>query len=72
MMKMVHPHFGYLNNIPNTFQFKYTHDQIFELIEQFCAVSQIREKGYTLHSSELVSFIFWKILTQNQARVNPK
>ena len=31
--------------------------------------SQIRERGYTLHSSELVSFIFWRIWSQGQARL---
>ena len=26
----------------------------------------MRDKGYTLHSSELLSFIFWKVLTVGQ------
>lgn len=72
VMKMVHPHFGYLNNIPNLNQFKYSHEELFEFIEQFVAASELREKGYTLHSMELFSFIFWKTLTQNNARVNTK
>ena len=69
MMKMVHPHFGYFNNFPQLPHLKYTHSQLFELLEQFVVASHIREEGYTLHSSELVSFIFWKVLTQNQAEV---
>ena len=39
MMKMVHPHFGYLSNIPNLSHFKYTHEQIFVLISEFIAAS---------------------------------
>jgi len=50
-MKLVHPHFGYLNNLPNLPQYKYTHEELFTLIEQFNAASLIRDKGYTLHSS---------------------
>jgi hypothetical protein len=63
IMRMVHPYFGYLNQIPNDEKFKYTHEQIFHLIEQFNVASKVRDSGCTLHSSELVSFIFWKILT---------
>lgn len=69
MMKMVHPHFGYLNNLPNLPEYKYNYEQLFELIEQFVVASQVREKGYTLHSSELVSLIFWKIWTLDQPRM---
>jgi hypothetical protein len=61
-MKLVHPHFGYLNNLPNLSRYKYTHEELFTLIQQFNAASLIRDKGYTLHSSELLSFIFWKII----------
>jgi len=32
IMKMVHPHFGYLNRIPNLPEFKFTYQQIFTLI----------------------------------------
>jgi hypothetical protein len=70
MMRMVHPHFGYLNLIPHEPHFKYTHQQLFTLLEEFTVASRIRDQGYTLHSSELLSFIFWKILTQGQPRVN--
>ena len=70
MMKMVHPHFGYLNNLPNLSHFKYTYEQLFGLIEEFVVASEIREKGYTLHSSEMVSFIFWKIWAQGKARLS--
>lgn len=66
---MVHPHFGYLNNLPNLPEYKYNYEQLFELIEQFVVASQVREKGYTLHSSELVSLIFWKIWTLDQPRM---
>ena len=65
IMKLVHPHFGYLNNLPNLPQYKYTHEELFTLIEQFNAASLIRDKGYTLHSSEIFSLIFWKIITMN-------
>ena len=51
IMKLVHPHFGYLNNFPNINEYKFTHDQLFTLIEEFNAVSLIRDKGYILHSS---------------------
>lgn len=70
IMKLVHPHFGYLNNIPNINEYKYTYEQIFTLIEECNAVSLIRDKGFTLHSSELLSFVFWKILSLNKARVS--
>jgi len=32
IMKMVHPHFGYLNRLPNHSHFKYTYEQLFDLI----------------------------------------
>jgi hypothetical protein len=67
---MVHPHFGYLNNIPNLTQYKYTHQQVIDLIENFVVASQFRQQGHSLHSSELISFIFWKIINSNQARLN--
>jgi hypothetical protein len=70
IMKLVHPHFGYLNNIPNVNEYKYTHEQIFALVEEFNAVSVIRDSGNILHSSELLSFIFWKILSLNRARIS--
>ena len=70
IMRMVHPHFGYLNNIPNLSHFKYTHDELFDLISEFIVASEIRQQGYTLHSPEMLSFIFWKILTQGRARVD--
>jgi hypothetical protein len=69
IMKLVHPHFGYLNLIPNVNDYKYTHDQLFALIEDFQAVSLIREQGNTLHSSELLSFVFWKVLSLDRARL---
>lgn len=50
VMKMVHPHFGYLNNIPNLSHYKYNYEELFLFIEQFVVASEIREKGYTLHS----------------------
>lgn len=70
MMRLVHPHFGYLNNFPLTTQYKYTYEQIFKLIQECTAASLIRQKGHTLHSSELLSFIFWKIATINKSRVS--
>ena len=39
LMKIVHPHFGYLNNIPNESQFKYTYQQIFVLLSELMAAS---------------------------------
>ena len=72
LMKIVHPNFGYLNNIPNESQYKYTYQQIFVLLSELMAASEIREQGYTLHSCEMLSFIFWKIMTQDQPIVSVK
>ena len=69
IMRLVHPHFGYLNLFPNEARYKLTHDELFTFIEQLLAASLIRDQGHTLHSSELLSFIFWKALTQNKARI---
>jgi hypothetical protein len=32
-------------------------------------VSLIRDRGNILHSSELLSFVFWKVLSLNKARI---
>ena len=70
MMRLVHPHFGYLNNFPTVGHYKFTYEQVFKLIQECTAASLIRQKGHTLHSSELLSFIFWKIATLNKPRVS--
>jgi hypothetical protein len=69
-MRLVHPHFGYMNRLPNQSYLKYTHEQLFEFIQNLGAVSRIREAGFTLHSSELLSFVFWKTITAGQPRVS--
>ena len=70
MMRLVHPHFGYLNNFPTVGHYKFTYEQVFKLIQECTAASLIRQKGHTLHSLELLSFIFWRIATVNKPRVS--
>lgn len=69
-MKLVHPHFGYLNLVPNHSHYKLTHQQLFAFIQELNAVSLIRDSGNILHSSELLSFVLWKALSLNQALIS--
>lgn len=70
IMKLVHPHFGYLNLVPNQSHYKLTHEQLFAFIQELNAVSLIRDSGNILHSSELLSFALWKVLSLKQARIS--
>jgi hypothetical protein len=69
-MKLVHPHFGYLNLVPNLSHYKLTHQQLFAFLQELSAVSLIRDTGNVLHSSELLSFVLWKTLALNQASLS--
>ena len=70
IMRLVHPHFGYLNRFPNSPHLKYTHPQLCQFLQELIAISKIRASGHTLHSSELMSFFFWKILNPQKPRLS--
>ena len=60
MMKMVHPHLGYLNNYRHI---RLPFDEVCSYLEEIVAVSKLLSQGSTLHADELLSFTFWKLHT---------
>ena len=60
MFRMVYPHYGYLNNFT---QKRLPFDDYVAFLEEIIAISQIFSQGSTLHGAELMSFVFWKLET---------
>lgn len=58
MMRMVYPHFGYLNNFVDK---RLSFEDYVKFLEELVAVSLVWDEGSTLHGSELLSFVFWKL-----------
>lgn len=58
LLKLVHPHFGYLNNFTTS---RLPFDNLCNYFEELVAISKILSQGNTLHADELLSFNLWKL-----------
>jgi ATP/ADP translocase len=68
MMKMVHPHLGYLNNFH---AIRLVFSDYCRFLEEMIAVSKFFYTGHTLHGNELLSFVFWKAICQKPTMTIP-
>ena len=66
LIRLVYPYFGYLK----LFKQKLTIEEIFDFWHEMIAASLIRYEGYALHSSELMSFYFWKLQLKERGYMN--
>lgn len=71
MMKLTYPHWGYFNTFPSVPAYRLQIHEVFNLLEELMVVGIQRDQGNSLHSSELLSFIFWKIYNKKSTPSNP-
>ena len=68
MMRLTYPHWGYLNLYPSIPAYRLKLDEMVEFFEELVVASVERQQGNSLHSSELMSFIFWKLYSRKLAQ----
>lgn len=64
MMKLTYPHWGYFNLFPSVPAYRLQIEEVFQFLEELMVAGIQRDEGNSLHSSELLSFIFWKLYTR--------